>query len=75
MNDITEQKRMHQQALCAQPTDVLAKVIVVAGKASEDNSYSTIKGVICLLSKVRLGDPTPCELLCYLGSLFGKMED
>ena len=53
-----------QQALCARPTDVLAKVIVVADKASEDNSYSTLEeAVSSLLSKVRLGDPTPSELV------------
>ena len=65
-----------QQALCALPADVLAKVIVVVGKASEDNSYCTPKeGVMNLLSKVRLGDPTPCELLRLFGSVFGKMGD
>ena len=53
-----------QQALCARPTDILAKVIVVADKASEDNSYSTLEeAVSSLLSKVRLGDPTPSELV------------
>ena len=53
-----------QQAHCARPTDVLAKVIVVADKASEDNSYSTLEeAVISLLSKVRLGDPTSSELV------------
>ena len=60
-----------QQALCARPIYVLAKVVVVADKASEGNSYSTLKeAVSSLLSKVRLGDPTPCELLHYLGCFF-----
>ena len=64
-----------QQALCALPANVLAKVIVVVDKASEDNSYCTPKGVINLLSKVRLGDPAPCELLRLFGSVFGKIGD
>ena len=43
------------------------QVIVVADKASEDNSYSTLKeDVIDLLSKVRLGDPTTSGLVNYL---------
>ena len=64
-----------QQALCARPTDVLVKVIVVVNKASEGNSYSIPnEGVINLLSKVKLRDSTLCELLHYLGSFFGKME-
>ena len=68
LHDITEQKRMYQQqVLCALPADVLAKVIVVVDKVSEDNSYCTPKeGVINLLSKVRVGDPTTSELVNYL---------
>ena len=68
LHDITEQKRMYQQqVLCALPADVLAKVIVVVDKVSEDNSYCTPKeGVINLLSKVRVGDPTTSGLVNYL---------
>ena len=65
-----------QQALCPLPADVLEKVIVVVDKVSEDNSYCTPKeDVIDLLSKVRIGDPTLCELLRLFGSVFGKMGD
>ena len=49
------------------------QVIVVADKASEDNSYSTPKeDVIDLLSKVRLGDPTTSGLLNYLWEEVGE---
>ena len=68
LHDITEQKRMYQQqVLCALPADVLAKVIVVVDNVSEDNSSCTPKeGVINLLSKVRVGDPTTSGLVNYL---------
>ena len=52
------------------------QVIVVADKASEDNSYSTLKeDVINLLSKVRLGDPTTSGLLNYLWEEVGEDAD
>ena len=52
------------------------QVIVVAGKASEDNSYSTLKkDIIDLLSKVRLGDPTTSGLLNYLWEEVGEGAD
>ena len=65
-----------QKALCARPTDVLAKVIVVADKASEDNSYSTLEeAVSSLLSRVGVGDPTPSELVDYLLGEVGEDAD
>ena len=49
---------------------------MVADKASEDNSYSTLKeDVINLLSKVRLGDPTTSGLLNYLWEEVGEDAD
>ena len=52
------------------------QVIVVADKASEGNSYSTVKeGVIDLLSKVRVGDPTTSGLLNYLWEEVGEDAD
>ena len=64
-----------QQVLCALPADVLAKVIVVVDKVSEDNSYCTPKeGVINLLSKVRVGDPTTSGLLNYLWEEVGDVD-
>ena len=65
-----------QQALYAWPTDVLAKVILVADKESEGNSYSTLEeAVSSLLSKVRLGDPTHSELVDYLPEGVGEDAD
>ena len=48
---------------------------MVADKASEDNSYSTVKeGAIDLLSKVRVGDPTTSGLLNYLWEEVGDVD-
>ena len=52
------------------------QVIVVADKASEVYSYSTLKeAVVSLLSKVRLGDSTTSGLVNYLWEEVGEGAD